>query len=79
MPLSLRLLLLSAICLSLTSCGTASHFLNMASGLVSSVTSPVLGAIRLSDTPAEPDAKPYAIKTSKPAHDSRPAPAKRPR
>ena len=72
------LLLLLTASLTLTSCGTASHFLNMASGLVSSVTSPVLGAIRLSDTPADSPAKPYALKSPPPAHDTRPAPPKRP-
>lgn len=33
----------------LPSCGTASHLLNQAGGVLSSVTSPVLGAVRLSD------------------------------
>ena len=72
----LRLIILFAACHSLTSCGTASHYLGMASGLVNSVTSPVLGAIRLSDTPAgggnptENDAAAYS-------HDPRRTQAKR--
>ena len=52
-PLS-RLCLLLSTCTSLTSCGTASHLLGQAGGLINSVTSPVLGAIRLSDSPASP-------------------------
>lgn len=51
MHLFARLFLLTGLCLPLTSCGTASHFLGQASGLVNSLTSPVLGAIRLSDSP----------------------------
>lgn len=46
-----RFCLLLPAALLLTSCGTASHLLGRAGGLLNSVTSPVLGAIRLSDTP----------------------------
>lgn len=79
MPLSVRYLFLAAAAFSLTSCGTASHMLGQAGGLVNSITSPVLGAIRLSDTPDTPApraGKPGADKI--PSHDSSPAPAKRP-
>ena len=75
MRLRLRLILLLAICSSLTSCGTASHLLNQASGLVSTVTNPVLGALRLSDSP---DLSPASkTESAYPSHDIRPAPAKR--
>ena len=63
----LRLLLLSTCCASLTSCGTASHYLGMAGGLVNSITSPVLGLIRLSDSPDLPARTPS---TADPAHDA---------
>ncbi len=74
MPLSARLLLLGTACANLTACGTASHFLGQASGLVNAITSPVLGAVRLSDeTPAASPVSAPADKT----HESRPTPAKR--
>ncbi len=75
--MSLRLPLLLALCGTLTSCGTASHFLGMASGLVNSVTSPVLGAVRLSDSPDQPAPHPKAYSASTTLHDPRPTPAKR--
>ena len=71
----LRLIFLLAICSTLTSCGTVSHLLGQAGGLVNSITSPVLGAVRLSDSP---DLSP--VSKTEPAsrsHDIRPAPAKR--
>ena len=66
-----RLFLLSASCCTLTSCGTASHLLNQAGGALGSVTSPVLGALRLSDSPDLNAPVP-------PRHDSRPVEAERP-
>lgn len=69
MCLPIRFGLLLAFSSTLTSCGTASHYLGKVGGLVNAITSPVLGAIRLSDdTPAAPAEKPY---------DSRRSPAKR--
>ncbi len=66
----LRFALLLAASASLSSCGTASHLLNQAGGLVHSVTSPILGSLRLSDSPlADP---------SPPLHDPSPTPAERP-
>jgi hypothetical protein len=66
-----RLCLLLFTCTSLTSCGTASHLLGQAGGLINSVTSPVLGAIRLSDAPDAPTPPPAY-------HDARPSGPKRP-
>jgi hypothetical protein len=75
MLLPLRLILLLALCSSLTSCGTFSHLLGQASGLVNSFTGPVLGALRLSDSPdLSPASKTEPVSRS---HDIRPAPAKR--
>ena len=75
MLLPVRLILLLAICSSLSSCGTASHLLGQASGLVSSVTGPVLGAVRLSDSPdLSPASKTEPASRS---YDNRSAPAKR--
>lgn len=68
MPLRLALLLAAAA--SLSACGTASHLLNQAGGLVHSVTSPILGSIRLSDSPlADP---------APPRHDPSPTETERP-
>lgn len=76
MPRFLRLLLLAAFSGSLTSCGTASHYLGMAGGLINSITSPVLGAIRLSDdTP--PEAAPSSASPSRKRYESPKTPAKR--
>ena len=78
MPLSLRSALLLAICSTLTSCGTASHYLGQATGLVSSITRPILGTLRLSDSPDHPAATPPdSSPKTKPPHDARPTPAKR--
>ncbi|MDB6072029.1 MAG: hypothetical protein JWL81_3200 [Verrucomicrobiales bacterium] len=70
--LRLRLIFLLSACGSLTSCGTATHLLGQAGGLVNSVTSPVLGAIRLSDSPDSPalPAHPAKPSTAQPGHDS---------
>ena len=69
-PLALRLAVLLAATSSLSSCGTATHLLGQAGGLVNSVTSPILGSLRLSDSPlADP---------SPPLHDPSPTPAERP-
>lgn len=57
-PIRLSLLLVCSC--TLTSCGTASHYLGRAAGLVNSITGPVLGVVRLSDdTPAAPAEKSY--------------------
>ncbi len=69
-PLALRLAVLLAATSSLSSCGTATHLLGQAGGLVNSVTSPILGSIRLADSPlADP---------SPPRHDAKPIEAERP-
>ena len=74
--LRLRLILLLSACGSLTSCGTATHLLGQAGGLVNSVTSPVLGAIRLSDSPDSP-ASASKSSSNQPAHDSQRVEAQR--
>ncbi len=74
MPLIPRIFLLLYAALGLTSCGTASHLLGRAGGLLNAVTSPVLGAIRLSDTSDHsPDPAVPA-----PDHDPRRTPDQRP-
>ena len=77
MPLLLRLFSLISLCGTLTSCGTASHYLGQASGLVNSITSPVLGALRLSDTPERPADAPESAVGLK-SYDPRRTSAKRP-
>lgn len=74
MPPFARLLLLLLAASGLTSCGTASHLLGQAGGLIHSVTSPVLGAIRLSDTPDYSPAPPVQGAS----HDPRRTPPQRP-
>lgn len=53
----LRILLLAGMATGLTSCGTASHLLGQATGLLGSAIAPVTGAIRLSDSPENAPAK----------------------
>ena len=75
MRLLFRLILLAALSSSLTSCGTASHYLGQASGLVQSLVAPVTGILRLADTPAPTDS---SANSSRKPYQSRPTPAKRP-
>lgn len=79
LSLRLRLILLLCACGSLTSCGTATHLLGQAGGLVNSVTSPVLGAIRLSDSPDSPSspARPAPTSPTQSAHDAQGVEAQR--
>lgn len=62
-----RFLLLSACAFGLSGCGTASHMLGQASGLVNSITSPVLsplGALRLADEAPAGSLKPVYTRPS---------------
>ncbi len=54
---------------SLSSCGTASHMVSQASGLVSTAIAPVTGILRLSDSEDSPETAAAPDKSKNPTPD----------
>lgn len=50
-----RILLMAVMATCLSSCGTATHLLGQASGLLGTVTAPITGILHLSDSPVNAD------------------------
>lgn len=60
----IRILLLACMASCLSSCGTATHMIGQASGLLNTVVAPVTGILRLSDS-EESASSPLAAKSEK--------------
>ena len=67
----MRILLIACMAAGLSSCGTATHMIGQASGLLSTVTAPVTGILRLSESP---ETSPEKEKTATPARHDRQRP-----